>query len=100
MAQVIAQDSVWYLKTANRDLRTLDLVALSTGKIGFAVGGSTGGSGVIYSGLYDLTTVSLGVLRENLLSGDASGGRHDRDLSHGQFRRQARWQLCPDDPGP
>ena len=60
MAQVIAQDSVWYLKTANRDLRTLDLVALSTGKIGIAVGGSTGGSGAIKARMLCATGGLLG----------------------------------------
>jgi hypothetical protein len=62
-AHVIAQDAVWYLNTALRDMRTLNLVALSTGKIG----GALGGDGVIYSGLCDLTTAALGPIRTNLL---------------------------------
>ena len=74
MAQELSADTVWIRNTAGRDMRSLDVVALTTGKIGIAFGGSSGPSGVIYSTQYDLGTATLGPIRENLLPGNSSGG--------------------------
>lgn len=74
MAQEISADTLWYRNTAGRDMRSLDVVALTTGKIGIVFGGSSGPSGILYSTQYDLTTATLGAIRENLVPGSSSGG--------------------------
>lgn len=74
MAKVLQGEAVWYTNTLNRDMRALDVEVLSNGALGVAFGGSFFGTGILYSGILDLTTGVLGTLSENFLPGNSSGG--------------------------